>query len=53
MSANYSSVVLAKGPIGYWRLGEAAGPTAVDASGGSVTMEHTKAIRLSPRSEQS
>jgi hypothetical protein len=33
MSANYSSVVLAKGPVGYWRLGEAAGPTAVDASG--------------------
>ena len=33
MSANYSSVVLAKGPVGYWRLGEAAGPSAVDASG--------------------
>jgi hypothetical protein len=33
MGANYSSVVLAKGPVGYWRLGEAAGPTAVDASG--------------------
>ena len=29
----YSSIVLAKGPVGYWRLGEAAGPTAVDASG--------------------
>lgn len=29
----YSGVVLAKGPVGYWRLGEAAGPTAADASG--------------------
>ncbi len=29
----YSSVVLAKGPVGYWRLGEAVGPTAADASG--------------------
>jgi len=33
MGANYSSVVLAKGPVGYWPLREAAGPTAVDASG--------------------
>ena len=33
MSANYPDVVLAKGPVGYWRLGEVAGPTAVDASG--------------------
>jgi hypothetical protein len=32
-SDQYSSVVLAKGPVGYWRLGEAAGPTALDASG--------------------
>ena len=31
-SPNYSSVVLAKRPVGYWRLGEAAGPTAADAS---------------------
>jgi len=29
----YSSAVLAKGPVGYWRLGDAAGPTAVDLSG--------------------
>ena len=29
----YSAVVLAKGPVGYWRLDEAGGPTAVDASG--------------------
>ncbi len=33
LSPNYSSVVLAKGPAGYWRLGEAAGPDAADASG--------------------
>lgn len=33
MSLNYSDVILAKGPVGYWRLGEAAGPTAADASG--------------------
>ena len=29
----YSAVVLAKGPVGYWRLGEADGPIAGDASG--------------------
>jgi hypothetical protein len=29
----YSSVVLAKGPVGYWRLGELGGPTAADVSG--------------------
>jgi concanavalin A-like lectin/glucanase superfamily protein len=29
----YSSVVLAKGPVGYWRLGEAGGPNAFDATG--------------------
>ena len=34
-SDQYSSVVLAKGPVGYWRLGEASGPTAADASGNS------------------
>jgi Concanavalin A-like lectin/glucanases superfamily len=33
MSPDYSGVVLAKRPVGYWRLGEAAGPTAADASG--------------------
>jgi hypothetical protein len=32
-SDGYSAAVLAKAPIGYWRLGEAAGPTAADASG--------------------
>jgi hypothetical protein len=29
----YSQVVLKKGPVGYWRLGEPEGPTAADASG--------------------
>lgn len=29
----YSRIVLAKGPVGYWRLGEADGPNAFDASG--------------------
>lgn len=29
----YASGVLAKGPVGYWRLGESDGPTAVDFSG--------------------
>jgi hypothetical protein len=33
MSAGYASTVLAKGPVGYWRLGEATGPTAADSSG--------------------
>jgi hypothetical protein len=32
----YSAVVLAKGPVGYWRLDESGGPTAVDASGKGV-----------------
>jgi hypothetical protein len=32
-SDQYSSVVLAKAPVGYWRLGEVAGPTAADFSG--------------------
>ncbi len=29
----YSAVVLAKGPVGYWRLGESGASTAADASG--------------------
>lgn len=32
-SDTYSSVVLANAPVGYWRLGEAGGPTAFDSSG--------------------
>jgi hypothetical protein len=32
-SDRYSSAVLEKGPVGYWRLGEQSGPIATDASG--------------------
>src|SRR5262245_8400734 len=31
--SNYSKKVLAKHPVAYWRLGEAKGPTAADATG--------------------
>jgi hypothetical protein len=33
MSLAYRDAVLAKDPVAYWRLGEAAGPTAVDETG--------------------
>ena len=33
MSLAYRDAVLAKDPVAYWRLGEAAGPTAVDDTG--------------------
>jgi hypothetical protein len=32
-SGGYAATVLADNPIGYWRLNESAGPTAVDATG--------------------
>jgi hypothetical protein len=32
-SPAYPDGVLAKGPVGYWRLGEATGPTVVDETG--------------------
>jgi len=32
----YSAVVLAIGPVGYWRLGESDGPTAGDGSGNGL-----------------
>src|SRR5687767_7829365 len=35
-SANYSSEVLADSPLGYWRLGESAGPLASDSSGNGL-----------------
>jgi hypothetical protein len=34
--ADYLSVVLADGPLAYWRLGEASGPVAYDASGNAM-----------------
>ncbi len=37
----YSSQVIADGAFGYWRLGEAAGSTAVDASGHSRNGTYT------------
>src|SRR5262245_54378468 len=33
LPTRYSEQVLAKHPVAYWRLGEAKGPTAVDATG--------------------
>ena len=52
----YSSVVLAKGPVGYWRLSETDGPTAVDSSGrgydgiysGNPTFGQSGAITYAP-----
>jgi len=32
-SSGYANTVLTRQPVGYWRLGEQVGPTAVDASG--------------------
>ncbi|HTU47342.1 MAG TPA: LamG domain-containing protein [Bryobacteraceae bacterium] len=31
----YSTIILAKAPVGYWRLGESSGPTAADSSNNS------------------
>lgn len=39
-SDRYSTAVLTKGPVGYWRLGEDAGPTAADASGNAYDGEY-------------
>jgi RHS repeat-associated protein len=36
-TTSYSSTVLADAPTGYWRLGEASGTTAADASGHSYS----------------
>src|SRR5262245_48230905 len=32
-NTDYAKVVLARRPVAYWRLGEAAGPQALDSSG--------------------
>jgi hypothetical protein len=32
-ASNYAQVVLAKKPVGYWRLGETKGPDALDSTG--------------------
>ena len=41
----YAQTVLAKGPVGYWRLGESSGPTAADATGNG----HAGTFRGSPK----
>ncbi len=40
-AADYVTTVMGDGPIGYWRLGEAAGPTAVDSSGAGADLDYT------------
>ena len=40
-TVNFSSAVLADGPTGYWRLGEASGTSATDSSGGGRTGTYT------------
>ena len=42
----YSSEVLADGPVGYWRFGEASGTTAVDASGNGYDGTYANAPTL-------
>ncbi len=37
---DYPSTVLSDSPIGYWRLGEASGPTAADSSGFSRDLSY-------------
>ena len=34
--SGYSDVILADGPLGYWRFGESSGTTAVDVSGNNL-----------------
>ena len=47
-SANYSSTVLADGPVSYWRLGEQSGTTALDigtgANNGTFTGGYTLGV---------
>jgi hypothetical protein len=43
---SYSSEVLADSPIGYWRLGDASGLTAVDSSGNSHDGTYTNGPTL-------
>jgi hypothetical protein len=53
-SASYATTVLADNPIGYWRLNEAAGPTAFDAVGahnGTYASAATPGV-LGPRPPQ-
>ena len=45
-AANYSKVVLAKKPVGYWRLGEDKGADAADGSGNGRTGTYQGAVAL-------
>jgi len=55
-SSAYRAIVLAKNPVGYWRLGEVTGPTAVDETGnghdgtyfGGVTYQEPGALANDP-----
>ncbi len=40
-AADYATTVMGDGPIGYWRLGEATGPTAMDSSGNTANLDYT------------
>lgn len=40
-AADYVTTVMGDGPIGYWRLGESAGPTAVDSSPSAANLDYT------------
>ncbi|MFO0852382.1 MAG: Ig-like domain-containing protein [Gemmataceae bacterium] len=42
----YSAAVLQDGPAAYWRLGEATGPTAADASGHGATGTYVNGVQL-------
>jgi hypothetical protein len=44
VASDYARAVLAKGPVAYWRLGEAGGPVALDCTGNG----HTGAYRGTP-----
>lgn len=48
--AVYSSRVLADIPLGYWKLNEAAGPTAIDSSGGARNGTYSGAYTLNQAS---
>lgn len=45
-SAGYFETITAAGPEGYWRLGEASGTSAADASGHTHTGTYTGTVTL-------
>jgi hypothetical protein len=44
--ASYSSAVTADAPVGYWRLGEASGSSAADASGNGNVGSYVSGVQL-------